>query len=158
MFRRVVSLILVPCLVLTQSAFLGHSHGGKEPPAHDHRPHLHATKPPAPHDHQHGPGGHHHHDDAGDDEPEHATAEPTYPEPLPDHDDNAVHVAVDIATGSGQIIDDTTRVFSWQLLPLNVSFGRVVGCPDRSPPRPHPSPHSVASECPLYVRHLTLLI
>ncbi|VTU01451.1 unnamed protein product [Gemmataceae bacterium] len=157
MFRRAVSLILLPCLVLTQSALVGHSHGGKEPPGHDHRPHFHAAEPAAPHDH-HAPGGHHHHDDAGNDEPEHATAEPTDLKPLPDHDDDAVHFAVDMATGSGQNFDDTISVFSWQLLPLNLSFGGVVGCPDRSPPRPHPSPHPVASDCPLYVRHLALLI
>mgnify|MGYP000048555319 CR=1 FL=1 len=158
MLRHAVSVILLPCLVLTQSALFGHSHGGKAQPGHDLRPHIHATKPAAPHDH-HNPGGDHHHDDVGDDdEPEHATAEPTNPKPSPDHDDDAVYLEVDITTELGQTTEDTLRVFSWQLLPLNLTSGGVVGWPDCSTPRPHPSPHSVASDCPLYVRHLTLLI
>jgi len=156
MLRHAVSVILLPCLVLTQSVLFVHSHRGKEPAGHNLRPHIHATKPAATHDHHHAPGDHHHH--AGDDEPEHATAEPTDPKPLPDHDDDAAYLAVDMATGFGQNFDDTIRVFSWQLPPLNLSFGGVIGCPDRSRPRPHPSPHPVASECPLYVRHLALLI
>ncbi len=158
MYRRLVAVVLLPCLLLTQSAVVHHFHVN-QPTGHDLRPHIHATKPAAPHGDHHGLGGHHHPDDVGDDdETEHAATEPTNPKPLPDHDDDAVYLEVDITTELGQTTEDTLRVFSLQLLPLSLSSSGVVGCPDRSPPRPHPSPHSVASECPLYVRHLTLLI
>src|SRR4051794_2765655 len=99
MHRRLVSLLLLPCLMLTQSASLGHSHGGNEPPGHDLRPHFHVTphserRCHGPRHHHHGPGGHHHHHhNDGDD-----TAAPDAPprprlESLPNHDADAIYIS-----------------------------------------------------------------
>src|SRR5260370_1019302 len=68
MYRRVLCLLLLPCVLLTQSASLGHCHGDTEPAGHDLRPHFHTNLTSSCHGHhghhRHGPGGHHHHDDA----------------------------------------------------------------------------------------------
>ena len=37
LYRHVVSLLLLPCLLLPQSALLAHAHGGGQPAGHDQR-------------------------------------------------------------------------------------------------------------------------
>src|SRR5262245_36881514 len=81
MYRQVMSLILVPCVLLTQSVAFGHSHGGREPAGHGLRPHFHTKL---------GSAGHHHH--PGDtDAPEPGTPAA---EPISDHDADAVYLDV----------------------------------------------------------------
>src|SRR4051794_15689483 len=99
MGRRVVSLVLLPCLLLTQSAGFGHSHGGGQPPGHDSRPHMHVRVIPAArhHGHRHSPHDHdgdHYHD--RDDEPE---AAPPPAAPF-DHDDDAVYAPAHAAVAA----------------------------------------------------------
>lgn len=161
MYRRVVSLLLLPCVLLTQSAAaFGHAHGGGQPGGHHLRPHVH-TGPVAPerHDHtdHHGHGGHHHHHDHGDDAPE-LTSQPTTPtEPLPDHDSDAVYIAAVEAVVSGRPVlgDEPGATYSWAIpcpRPFDVFSAITVTGLSSSP---HPPP---CCSCPLYVRHLTLLI
>jgi len=157
MYRCVVAIVLLPCLLLTQLAVVGHFHG-TQPAGHDLHPHFHVAKPAAPQGHRHGPGGHHHHHDVDDDEQEPTPKAPSQTKPSSNHDDDVIYPVVDLSTGSGQTIDDAVRGCSWVLPSLNLSFDWVVSERDCSPPRPHPSPHSDNSECPLYVRHLALLI
>jgi hypothetical protein len=156
MYRRVVSLLLVPCLLLTQSAALGHHHGGDQPPGHDLRPHVHTTPAPHDHEHHHGPGSHDHHDD-GEDESETARISPSLPQPLSDHDDDAVYVTVEfVVAGRVQSGQEVERA-PW--LPPSVNAAPAVrgGLREWSAPWPH-APPWIASACPLYLLHLALLI
>jgi hypothetical protein len=94
MRRRVVSILLVPCVLLTQAgAVFGHSHGGYEPTGHDFRPHLHTNRSATGHEHSHNhhdqDGRHHEHDDAD------APAEPDsqgVPVSEENHDSDAVYI------------------------------------------------------------------
>src|SRR5829696_9036925 len=99
MYRGLVSLLLLPCLLLSRSAAFGHSHGGGEPAGHNSRPHLHVTSTPnepgSHHHHRghhHGPDGHHHHHEDG------ATPDDSLPfqgvqnEPISDHDSDVIYL------------------------------------------------------------------
>ncbi|MDB5311301.1 MAG: hypothetical protein JWO38_5503 [Gemmataceae bacterium] len=155
MYRRVVSLVLLPGLLLTQSAVFGHSHGGNQPAGHGIRLHIHTNPAPARHDlgHHHGPGGHHHHHDA-DDEPE-----PAQPEPMSGHDDDAVYVADEVIVARPvQTGDDGTRDLVWLLPSPGVSADRWTTLSEREGRWTHPPPRITTADCPLYLRHLSLLI
>ena len=168
MYRRVVSLLLLPCVLLTQTAAIGHAHGGGQPAGHDLRPHFH-TNPPAalrhhdevfrPHGHHHhGPGGHHHHHDDGDDAPEPDTQPTPEPEPLSDHDSDAVFLTtVDVVLGGRSPVHDELTASSFVAAVGSSSFvASGADLPHEVPNWTHPPPSGYA--CPLYVRHLTLLI
>lgn len=163
MRRSFVSLVLMPCVLLTQSAVLGHSHPGGQPAGHDLRPHFHtgsSTEHRCSHDHHHhGPGGHHHHhDDCDDDESDTNLQGLSQTAPASDHDADAVYV-VSLVT----VVAERSR-----------QTEKSAGCPrpiaaSISPTIPGdvPSdqfvtwsqpPPSRDSSCPLYVRHLALLI
>lgn len=167
MFRRVVSLLLLPCVLLTQSAaVLGYAHAGQRLAGHDLRPHIHTQAAPAGHDHghrnkqghghHHGPGGHHHHHDDVKDAPE-PDAQPTpKPEPPSDHDTDAVYVnATDAIVVERS--EPTTQVESsdW-LLPDSAPFAACHSAPSAYPVVCGHSPPG--QFCPLYIRHLALLI
>ncbi len=153
MYRRVVSIFLLPCVLLAQSAALGHAHSGSQPAGHDLRPHFHTNRI----SYSCGGGSHHHHDD-GDDLPEPDTQPTPQPEPLSDHDEDAVYVAVDtVVSGRVQAGDDDTRCQVWLLPALNLLAAPYgLGEPPNS--WTHPPPLLPASDCPLYLRQLTLLI
>src|SRR4051794_26287399 len=68
MYRRLVSLLLLPC-ALTPSAATAHGHAGGRPAGHDSRPHLHLKREAHHHGHSHGGGVHHHHHDGLDPDP-----------------------------------------------------------------------------------------
>src|SRR5262245_18144873 len=95
MYRRAICLLLLPCVLLAQSAVLGHSHGVGQPAGHDLRPHFHtehaSTRLKQAH-HHHDRGCPHHHHDDGDDQAEPETPPTPQPGPLPesDHDSDAV--------------------------------------------------------------------
>src|SRR2546430_8789890 len=97
MYRRLVSLLFLLCLVLTQTASLSHSHGGNKPPGHDLRPHFHIS-PRSEHrcheqgHHHHGPGGHHHHHHDGEDIAEPDALPRPQLGPLSDHDFDAIYI------------------------------------------------------------------
>ena len=108
MYRRVVTLLLLPGLLLSQAAVFGHTHGDGTHAGHDLRPHVHTSPPPADsthgrhhhHDdhghHHHGRGGHRHHHDVEVPASDFPPAPPT--EPAPDHDSDAVYLPTGAAT------------------------------------------------------------
>lgn len=162
MYRRVVSLLLLPGLLLTQSAALGHSHGGSQPAGHDLRPHFHAAPTSAGHGHgchHHGPDGHHHPHATADDGPGPDTRTPPAG-PQSDHDSSAVYTAgVDLVAHQRSSADtDPAGFVQWTIAWLNLSTTFLSASPPHEVAnRTHPPPDSGYS-CPLYVRHLTLLI
>lgn len=163
MLRCVVSLLLVPCVLLTQSAALGHSHGGTKPAGHDLRPHFHTNPIPTAGDHdghRHGPGGHHHPHAAGDDVPGPDTQTTPPAGSRSDHDSSAVYTAsVDLASNLRSSADSEPVESSlWAVAWLNPSLTFLSASqPPEAANRAHPPPDSGHS-CPRYVRHLTLLI
>jgi hypothetical protein len=161
MYRRVVSLLLLPCVLLTRSAALPHAHGSGQPVGHDLRPHIHTHPTSAPHEHGHhreGPGGHHHDDDDDDDAPE-SDLQPASPEPLSDHDSDAVFIpGVDAVVNSRSAVADE-RVTSplWSPPGLIRSGAFWDDPPALTAYWIHPPPE-LSYPCALYVRHLALLI
>jgi hypothetical protein len=134
MYHRVVSLLLMPCVLLTPSAALAHAHGGNAPDGHGQRPHIHLT----PHDH-------HHH---GQDQ---------LPEPLHDHDADAIYIAgVDLVIGQRAtddgLIDSLFPALAWE--EIRTAPPEVV--PSGESPWAHPPPGGAS--CPLHVRYLKLII
>lgn len=163
MFRRVVSLLLVPCMLLTQSAaLLGHIHADLRLPGHDLRPHFHTQPVPAGHDrvrgddhgHHHEPGDFHRHDEV----PTAQTPATPDPEPQPDHDSDAVYVnAVDVVANVRCVFDDGDDALAFW---ATTAASNVVGLWP-NPARPSANwrpPPPAGGSCPLYLRHLTLLI
>lgn len=162
MFRRVVLLLLLPGLLLSQAAAAGHAHGEHTPADHSARPHVH-TLPAAEdrhhtHGHHHGPGGHHHdHDDEGDDAPTpQPVTSPPQPEPPSDHDEDAVFVPTDTVVVERAV---SVEVVHTSVVWIVCETGEPAGdrfCVFVYPAgngRPPPDP-----ACPLYVRHLALLM
>lgn len=153
-----MSLLLLQFVLLTQSAAaFGHAHGGGQPAGHHLRPHVH-TNPVAVDSHDaHGPGGHYHHHDDLKDIPEPDTQPTPKPAPPSDHDSDAVYV-----TATDAVVVErsqpTTQVESsdWWSFPDLTTFAACNAAP---PTRPvvcgHPLPGHL---CPLYIRHLALLI
>lgn len=164
MYRRIVSLVLLPCVLLSQSAAFGHAHGGSEPAGHALRPHFHinpaATRPEQGYHHR-GPHGRHHHDDGG------APAEPDsqpaqQPEPLSEdeHDSDAVFIdRVDVVMTPRSIATDDGLAVSlpWatagSVLPVSLWTDPWQEAMNRA----HAPP---LRDCayPLYLRQLRLLI
>lgn len=160
MNRSIVSLLLLPCLLLTQSAVFGHAHSGGQPTGHDLRTHVH-TNPLAVdnhhgHDHNAASGSHHcQHDDLKD-APKPHTQHTPQPEPLSDHDSDAIYVNATDAVAVERSELPNGSVF-WTALTCD-SFARAWVKPAARPVvcgHPPPFPGHV---CPLYVKHRTLLI
>lgn len=160
MYRRVVSLLLLPGLLLSQAAAASHAHGDCTPTDHSVRPHVHTLPAAADrhhaHGHHHGPGGHHHHHDDDDDSTPSPALPPPQTDPLSDHDTDAVFVSTDAVAIERPTALETTDVAVVWIAP---DTGGVVGgplavfvCPAGNG-RPPPDP-----ACPLYVRHLALLM
>ena len=155
MYRRIVSLILLPGLLLTQSAALGHTHDGADPAGHGLRPHIHTNPTPVRHDHRghhnHSPGGHHH--DSSD------VPEPSLPEPTRDHDDDAVYLTVEaVVARPVQADDEGTSTLFWLLPQLDVASDHGKDLSEYAMRWTHSPPRMTSADCPLYIRHLSLLI
>lgn len=163
MYRRIVSLLLLPCVLLTQSAALaGHAHADFRIPGHDLRPHIHTQNVPAGHNHDshahhhHHASSDHHHDDVAD------STEPDFQQTLlpvapSDHDSDAVYVTiVDSVVGVRCLLDNVADTSLW------VSAAASDNALTWSNPLRHPSknwhPPPVGGSCPLYVLHRTFLI
>ena len=101
MYRRIVSLILLPCVMMSQSASLfGHTHAGDEPAGDAVRPHIHLKTHTHGHAHSHGS----HHQEPLDRAPETGTR-PGFPtEPLSDHDSDAVYITAVDAVPSARVL------------------------------------------------------
>lgn len=164
MYRRVVFLLLLPCVLLSQSAALGHSHCGREPAGHDLRPHFHATPASNHHDpghHHNGPDGHHHHDGDGD-APAEPDSQPTQqPEPLsePEHNSDAVFInSVEVIVNERAAVDDYLAASpEWAAAGLNLPTGWWVDPHHKALNRTH-APPTRGFASPLYLWQLTLLI
>jgi hypothetical protein len=153
MLRRVVSLMLLPCLLLTQSAALGHAHGGVLPAGHGLRPHFHLASVHESHGHRHGPDGHHHHD--ADDEPD-TELDPVLQEQAPHHDHDAVYFSAE----SGVTLRERPQ-HAVDYPACLASVASVIASDFHGagpPPLPRPSADGGAAARPLYIRHLALLI
>lgn len=162
MYRRVVSLFLLPYVLLTQAAAFGHSHGGSQPAGHDLRPHIHTTRAPAGHRHDHGRhhhgGGGHHHD--ADNVTSDAPTTPTFPhpEPLPDHDSDAIYInAADVVVERSKPASEIAPSVWWTAAEADVFAKDWADPPAHSAFCGHPPP-LYGQFCPLYIRHLALLI
>lgn len=155
MYRRVVSLFLLPCVLLAQSASLGHAHGSSQPSDHILRPHVHVKLEKQAHSHSHGTESHHHHHDVA------MPTESAIPDeqPEPTHDSDAVYVsAIDLVVlqSSLVLVKDQSSVFLSvvELAILASSFDcNQVAAAICS----HPSPFNV-QHCARYIQLLTLII
>jgi hypothetical protein len=158
--RRVVSLLLVPMVLLTQWAGTSHCHGSHQPPDHDRVPHFHFGGFPlrqSNHHHHDGHGHHHHHD--GEDRDDGDRDEPSdEPAPRPDHDDDAIYVPVEPGTAAVPLkhVRDTSAsahaaVSLTTLAPASTPTASLF-------PRAHPPPGLSSGSCPVYLQKLTLLI
>src|SRR6185312_5527185 len=134
MYRRLLTVALLPSLLLPPAEALGHSHGNSQPADHDLRAHVHFD--------DHLLGGH---DD------------PNCPDDADDHDDDALYLvpgAIPLSQiASGQADFDTSIRLS-SLMADSLFF---VETADWYMPRPHPPPGATLN-CTLYVLHLALLI
>jgi hypothetical protein len=163
MYRRFVSILLLPYVLLIQStAVFSHTHGGGQPAGHDLRPHVH-TNPVAvdrhdSHGHSHGPNGHHHHHDDATDTREPDTQLTQQPEQPKDHDSDAV----DVDASDAVLVERSEtikRVVSHKWLKIYdlgpFAAYRRATLPVRHVVWGHPPPGPF---CPLFIRHLALLI
>jgi hypothetical protein len=164
LYRRVVSVFLLPCVLLSQSAALGHAHGGREPAGHDLRPHFHTTPASTRHEHghhYHGPDGHHHHHDDGDN-PTEPDSQPTQqPEPLSEqeHDSDAVFIdSVEVIVSERSAVDDElAATLKRAATGLNLPTGCWADALHEAVNWTHGPPSSGYAR-PLYIWHLSLLI
>lgn len=103
MSRRIITLVLLPCVVILQSIIaIGHTHGTDQSTGHNLRPHVHLTSSSDAHGHSHhhheghghhhGAHGHHHSHNDSDHRDSHEEGESVPPVPLShnEHDSGAV--------------------------------------------------------------------
>lgn len=169
MLQSVVTLLLIPCLLLNQSATFAHSHGDYTVEGHGARAHIHIAgkSSTADHDDKHDHHGHSHHghshghshSDDHEGEPKPPTKErknESCSTPF-QHDADCVYVVDVVAAG----LDRTTvKVFQFDSLPSFVSTRW--NSPDLQL-RNHEKwsdwpPPLLFGDCPLYLRNLSLLI
>lgn len=156
--RQILSLLLMPSLLMGQLASHGHSHDEGQPDEHDHRTHFHMAY--CCDDHHHG-GHHDHHDDSDADGDHHddLTTEVQESVPTPDHDSDAIYVGATDYVAAGGSHQKVEQVASFALaIPDRDLVARTADDPlGRSKCR-GPAPPSCGIACPLFVRHLALLI
>lgn len=158
MTRRIVSLILIPFVLLAQSASYGHSHPGNQPAGHELRAHIHlnsdAEEAHHSHGHPHGPHSHSHENHSHSDSPEQHSPQAETPF---DHDSSALYLnSTDLTTGVRSTTQfDLVFLVQWlqtddTLLPAEQSCSEpewlVYLC---APPDP---------AAPLFIRHHAFLI
>src|SRR4051794_25770928 len=100
MLYRILSLILIITLPVSQGKGYGHSHRGTwvaEPPKHDARPHIHVGGA-GHHHHHHQESGHSH---KGDDKHEKARPAKSL-DSSSDHDDDAVYFPTSVTLAVGR--------------------------------------------------------
>ena len=157
MSRRILSLLLLPCVLLSQAATFGHAHGGGEPVGHGLRPHFHASSAPHDHDHHcHASGGHHHHHDDGD-EGHAPVSEPVTPS---EHDSDAVYIA-----GVEAVVNSRHSAIDYELMVLLDGIvaefclpAALTAAPPQTAVRWAHAPPPDGHTCPRYLRLLTLLV
>ena len=138
MLRAAVSLLLVPSLLLSQ--LLGIAHCGACDAEHHRRPHFHIY------------GGHEHHEsDLADPEEQQSSDQP---DPLDDHDDDAVYLSTDLAIAKRQ--DNSRHADLFASLVLS-GPALVIGDPGEKRSFHHP-PVLPRQPCPIYLQTMALLI
>ena len=163
MYRRVVSLLLLPSLLHLQQLSLGHTHGGSQPAGHDLVPHFHAHIFHEDHDecghHPHPDADHHDHDDDDDDDaPDFCVSHAADSEPSSDHDSTAVFISVDQLVGERCPIGEDLGWVTWIATTPGDWLDAWLGTHDHCA-RCRPPPSQLLSEsCPLYFQHLAILI
>ena len=159
MQRKWLALLLMPGVLLTQSAALGHRHASGQSSHRDSRPHLH-TRPKAAkheHPHHHGSPHHHHHDEQGN----HVAEEPAPADegtPSPRHDDDALYVSSDVLS-CGRPTSDNEVQFLFD------SLFTISGCPsvqlplaDQPESRVRPPPFFHPPGTPPHLKSTVLII
>ena len=158
MFRKTVSLILIPFVMLTQSFAFGHAHAGNQLAGHDLRAHIHlnSSEADAEHEHVHSHGKHSHaHGDHAHSEQE---QEPSSQLDSPfDHDSSAIYLnSADLTSGARSSINlDVNDLLLWSLTGADSvtevvpAYGPALREPDCAPPDP---------AAPLFLRHHAFLI
>ncbi len=158
MFRKTVSLILIPFVMLTQSVSFGHEHAGKQPAGHHLRAHFHLNSSEADteHEHVHSHGDHcHAHGDHAHSEQE---QEPSSQLESPfEHDSSAIYLnSADLTSGARSSINlDVNDLLLWSLTGADSvtevvpAYGPALREPDCAPPDP---------AAPLFLRHHAFLI
>ncbi len=155
MFRRTVSLLLIPMVLSVQLAAVGHSHGDWSDGGHNTRPHIHVglighhhADAPHHHSHPHSHAVHVGHESKGFDRAAFQR--------LLQHDDDAVYVAVNVAVSErGSCCGDHSLPAGLELAIVELFIDQSAACGMyvfRPPPADRLGP------CPIYIRHLTLLI
>lgn len=148
MLKRILSLFLMPCVLIAQSAGVGHSHDDLQQEGHNLRPHIHlqlsliASHYDHPQSHPHGNGN-----------------ENQQSDPLSDHDADAIFFDVDtVLTERCSICDDsgTSQLPYMAGAILDIAFlqDSLLYPHFRWP---HPPPWA-ETFCPLYLQFLAILI
>jgi hypothetical protein len=158
MYRRVVSLLLLPAVLLTQWSGVGHSHGSFQPAGHDHTPHVHSCLLSS--HHHDGYEGRHHDQDADPGDPEQAECL-GQSAPVEDHDDDAVYIpASALLRLRGQSSQDRSSEWS-DPVATGAMVSTPLAVPRLFPPLSHPPPRSCrphCPDCPVYLQTCALLI
>lgn len=160
MIHRIVCLLLIPTILLIQSVSLGHQHAGTQPAGHNDNPHFHLSSLSGHHHHNHGSDGHHHHHNDDEDNSSEPDRQQPQPEPLSDHDSDAIHIACFDALAyikGHSVLDNTLTTLAFLTVFGLAQFSTFQTESAHLATRAHP-PFSPRCSCPLYVRHLTLLI
>jgi hypothetical protein len=162
MIRRLVALVLTPCVLLSQTVLITHAHASASQLDHDLLPHFHTQSMVPDHSHHHldndldDDSNHLHHGLGGDEETEPEIASESQSE-IP-HDHDAVYInSVDSSTNNRAATAIHSSVF-WNSLPVAPYAG--TGPTMRSASmigRTHGPPRSCRDH-PLYLDHLALLI
>lgn len=153
MFRRVVSLLALQCVVLGQMVpvVFAHAHEGGQPAGHGSHPHAHLNPPRSSHGHHEHDCDGRHHDHTDDDCPS-----VPRPEEPSDHDSDAVYVAGADAVLTNRVAGDEGRLASFAGIGFSIPVVVVrAGLDHTTVNQNHPPP---GQTCPIYVRHLAILI
>lgn len=157
MFRKVIALLLLPCLLVSQLASLGHAHTGLVASDHGAYNHIHVAVSEHHHEHHGHEHGHDHHGDAGvRSNDQHQSQELSVTLPPTDHDSDAIYIGNFEAFSTSRVVLshklDTSSC--WALPSL---FSPIHHAPLRGSGSSLPLVVARYS-CPLYLQHLSLLI
>lgn len=151
-----MSLLLTLSVLLTQSAAASaHAHAGLQLPGHDPRPHFHAGLTPSG-GHHHGPDGHRHDADEGDlpgpvDRPSAC--------PPPGHDADAVFVSgVDAVVPERAALKDNSAAHPSADFSVPRSGDSLLCVAPNDALGVRRFRLACRYSCPIYVRHLTLVL
>lgn len=167
MSRRVVSVVILPCLLLTQSAaLLGNAHASLLLPGHDVRPHLHLITPSGSHrDHHHSGHEHHHAGHSAGHHHKHKHVEVAESQPVSDKPEQPADHQHGLIFVDAQdvVINGRFEISAGSTLSLDVVAGNDHFCLDRLQSQIqvfanywHPPPSGLC--CPIYLFQLSLLI